>query len=65
MFVGFLAVLYIDIGTCQFGVIKTSGSVPVSVSIILKLDISRTLNGFTENLVYERLMVLIDSCSQP
>lgn len=36
MFIGLLAVRYIDIETCQFGVIKTSGSVPVSVSIDVK-----------------------------
>jgi len=33
MFIGFLVVQYIDIETCQFGVIKTSGSLPVSVTI--------------------------------
>lgn len=32
MFLGLLAVRYIDIETCHFGVIETSGSVPVSLS---------------------------------
>jgi len=37
MFIELLAVRYIDIETCQFGVIKTSGNVPVSVFIDLKV----------------------------
>ena len=37
IFIELLAVRYIDIETCQFGVIKTSGDVPVSVSIDVKV----------------------------
>jgi len=37
MFIELLAVRYIDIETCEFGVINTSGNVPVSVFIGLKV----------------------------
>jgi len=80
IFIELLAVRYIDIETCQFGVIKTSGDVPVSVSIDVKVWCSvlgcwfyvwlRFSISYSKWLYWKfgfwnSIMAPMDPCSQP